>query len=647
MDAVRRSQLQDRAVIEELLRGDLLRRASRASTSEFPYAEGAAGSRGMSMAEAVERVKSDRIDPLNPSFAEAIIMREGYPSLLVKDGDYEEPQLEVWRTRLNPHRAIIRSAIASVGRVELDGHPQYKWVGTGWVIDDDVIVTNRHVAEVFVDPSTDNRSFERGVVPSVDFVEEHGLARELIAAIRDIVHVERPDGPDMAILKVERGRLAALGIQPLAIAQDGPGDGFLGVIGYPAFDGRNNADDQSRIFRDIYDKKRFAPGKVMNVSEFAFTFSHNCTTLGGNSGSAVIQIETGAVAGLHFGGREGDRNHAVNARTIRDIASRHGVRVRGVSGLSGGAGGGSHQAAEAAGDLSGRKGYDPAFLDPAAKFAVPLPRLNALQLRQVAKLKAGGGMELKYTHFSVVMNGPRRLAFLSAVNIDGTSLWHNPRGRDNWLLDPRIDEIEQVDNALYQRNDFDRGHLVRRLDPVWGSREEAAQAEADTFFYTNAAPQHKDLNQKIWLDLENHVLGGTDERDVRINVFAGPVFGSADPRSRRTGLEEVGIPLGFWKVTTSIGRTRGDRRALQAQAFVIWQWDMFGDRDLELVFGRGFETYQLPVSDLERLTGLDFGEGVRAADTFGETDADDGTESAAGVLRIRREPIRKPGDIVR
>lgn len=36
-----------------------------------------------------------------------------------------------------------------------------------------------------------------------------------------------------------------------------------------------------------------------------------------------------------------------------------------------------------------------------------------------ATFYAGGSMELKYTHFSVIMNGDRRLAFVSAANIDG------------------------------------------------------------------------------------------------------------------------------------------------------------------------------------------------------------------------------------
>ena len=40
-------------------------------------------------------------------------------------------------------------------------------------------------------------------------------------------------------------------------------------------------------------------------------FKHDCSTLGGNSGSSVIDLETNQVIGLHFGGRYLQGNSAV------------------------------------------------------------------------------------------------------------------------------------------------------------------------------------------------------------------------------------------------------------------------------------------------------------------------------------------------
>lgn len=42
------------------------------------------------------------------------------------------------------------------------------------------------------------------------------------------------------------------------------------------------------------------------------TFQHDCSTLGGNSGSCIVNLETHRIVGLHFGGRFRITNEAVN-----------------------------------------------------------------------------------------------------------------------------------------------------------------------------------------------------------------------------------------------------------------------------------------------------------------------------------------------
>jgi endonuclease G len=71
---------------------------------------------------------------------------------------------------------------------------------------------------------------------------------------------------------------------------------------------------------------------------------------------------------------------------------------------------------------------------------------------------------------------------------------------------------------------------VRRLDPCWGEDDVARQANTDSMFFPNIAPQHKNLNQKIWNDLEDHILETVDDRNARISVFVGCIF-----RRRRSG----------------------------------------------------------------------------------------------------------------
>ena len=51
------------------------------------------------------------------------------------------------------------------------------------------------------------------------------------------------------------------------------------------------------------------------------------------------------------------------------------------------------------------------------------------------------------------------------------------------------------------------------------------------------------------------------------------------------------------------------------RSFLLRQDHLVRDRDLEIVFGSGFEVFQLPVEELERMTGLDF-HVLRDADTL-------------------------------
>lgn len=151
---------------------------------------------------------------------------------------------------------------------------------------------------------------------------------------------------------------------------------------------------------------------------------------------------------------------------------------------------------------------------------------------------------LAYPRFSVLLDPERRLAAVTAVNIDGARLQSVPRTGD-WRLDPSVRDDEQAGPAVYARNDLDRGHLVRRRDPGWGDIDEARAATEATFFYPNAAPQAAGFHQskELWLGLEDHVLQYAETTDQRVSVFTAPVLDVADPPYRG-----IRIPLRFWKV---------------------------------------------------------------------------------------------------
>jgi endonuclease G len=243
-------------------------------------------------------------------------------------------------------------------------------------------------------------------------------------------------------------------------------------------------------------------------------------------------------------------------------------------------------------------GYDAGFLG----LELPLPASPT----PVADVAA-----LDYTHFSVILHRRRRLAELTAVCIDGSALVDVPRS-DEWRLDPRVSPTEQAGPELYASNPLDRGHLVRRRDPVWGP--DADEANLDTFTYPNAAPQVNAFNQskELWVGLEDHVLSFADTSDLRVSVFTGPVFADDDQRYRG-----VQIPRRFWKIAawSSAG-------SLACAAFLLDQGELLDALDLPSALPSDtppdlgpFRTFQLAVSQLTTLTGLGFAQ-LEAADRF-------------------------------
>jgi endonuclease G, mitochondrial len=256
-------------------------------------------------------------------------------------------------------------------------------------------------------------------------------------------------------------------------------------------------------------------------------------------------------------------------------------------------------------NYAARAGYDPGFLGGGAS-RVPLPALSSGLLAKAATREDGAAPKhvLTYHHFSVVMNAERRLAFFTAVNIDGRVSRRMKRESDRWFFDPRIPADQQTSEPVYADNPLDRGHLVRRLDPSWGESEAIAKLAADdTYHFTNCTPQHAEFNQRqtSWAGLEDYILENAETADVKVSVFSGPVFADDDEEYRG-----VKLPRQFWKVVV-MRKVSGD---LSATAYLLSQEEMIRGLEVALEeFSYGeYRTFQVPVERVAELTELDFGD---------------------------------------
>jgi endonuclease G, mitochondrial len=250
-----------------------------------------------------------------------------------------------------------------------------------------------------------------------------------------------------------------------------------------------------------------------------------------------------------------------------------------------------HEPTSPAEVFAGRNGYDPGFLEG---WEIRLPLAVGDNEPDMCELKQGGsGVELKYRNFSVIMSKSRRLPMLTAANINGAEARRVPR-IDTWSFDGRLDKEDQWGDEIYANNALDRGHMVRREDPVWGSLQMADQANEDTFHFTNSCPQMAGVNQRTWLGLEDYILRNAKADGMLVNVFTGPFF-------RGNDLEYRGalIPSAFWKIVAIV--TEDGRPS--ATAYKVDQAREL--EELEFVYA-GYKTFQISVRQVMDETGIDF-----------------------------------------
>lgn len=288
---------------------------NEAGTPGYPGMEGAHRPELLLGAAGLRKVIDGRPQTLTEAEIiglEAIIVLEGRPALRIQGADFYglPPRWEV----LDDHREAIKASIARVGRIEVTGHPHHKWIGTGFLAGPGTVLTNRHVAREFARTGVFGWKFKPGMSARLNVSAENGAADPVEFALTGIAGIH--DLYDLAVLMIARTDCTGESLPtPLQVAADQPGtvvDRMVYVVGYPDWDGlRNDSAHMREIFADVYGVKRLQPGLITSWASGARVLTHDCSTLGGNSGSPVIDLETHQVVGVHYSGTYLVENKAI------------------------------------------------------------------------------------------------------------------------------------------------------------------------------------------------------------------------------------------------------------------------------------------------------------------------------------------------
>lgn len=594
---------------------------------------------------------------------ESIILRRNRPVLDVRENAAvlefaSEAESDVWKARLSAAAEALDPVIRAVGRINLHNAP-LSWVGTGWLVAEHIVVTNRHVAQEFAQAGGDGFTFTqsggRPIRADVDFLSEFDNPDTRVFRLTQVLDITPAPGPDIAFFRVERAsgdhRLA----MPVPLAEEAALTNNAAVIGYPAFDSRiPDFTLMEDIFGARYNHKRLAPGAVTFLEDSRLY--HDCTTLGGNSGSAVIDLDSGLALGLHYSGAFMRTNYAVRSDvvakalrqvtkgsrpvrpapsaappeaprtsvtttipltitvTLGDPAPAVSVQTRPVAPFVQSDDDLLNNTEAPAESYRDRRGFRPDFIGDGGLLC-PLPQL--IDETDLLRFDFDGQEEtvLKYQHFSVAMNAARRLCLWSAVNINGAE----PKAarRVGWKYDGRIEKRFQIKKECYGNPPkFSRGHMTRRNDPGWGCAAEARLGNEDSMHVTNATPQMQSFNAPIWLELEDHALRNAIDDDMRICVYTGPVLKDDDPV-----FFGVQVPVAFWKVIAFVHERTGH---LSATGYRMNQTANLPRQD-EFVFwafqsSHTNEAAQVSIRSIEAETGLHFG-GLAEIDPLGQQES--------------------------
>lgn len=252
-----------------------------------------------------------------------------------------------------------------------------------------------------------------------------------------------------------------------------------------------------------------------------------------------------------------------------------------------------HQAKQNSPEEKQSMGYQPNFL---SGHSVPLPIPSA-------RIKTQAFEEGEFVHHSkhsLMFNEERGFAICAAHNIDGETLGEDQLSNRSFKADPKIrpTTIQVLNDQGYKHNPWDRGHLARRKSLSWGETdEEIRTAELESDYYSNIVPQHENLHDDAWGEIEDWMLDRILDGQKRACVFTGPVLTPEDPVYQAPSQDPIQIPAGFWKIMVIL-----DGGQIKSAAFLVWQRDY--DSDEPLSFSPILE--QVRVTTIEMITGLSF-----------------------------------------
>ena len=220
------------------------------------------------------------------------------PVIGISDRGFDIPPT-YWRS-LEPRRASIEARIAACGHLAFSMGGERQPMGSAFLVAPDIIVTTNHtIASIMAPGGPPPAIWPDRVVwftSAIDPGKSEGVR------IKEILGVDAD--ARLALLRLEKPNRD---VEPVPIAPTGfsvvPRSEIY-LVGYPYFSRLSDAGLAQQVFDDKFGLKRLQPGRILAAPDTERSFDHDASTLPGNAGSPVIDLETGYAIGVHWGGMD-------------------------------------------------------------------------------------------------------------------------------------------------------------------------------------------------------------------------------------------------------------------------------------------------------------------------------------------------------
>ncbi len=160
---------------------------------------------------------------------------------------------------------------------------------------------------------------------------------------------------------------------------------------------------------------------------------------------------------------------------------------------------------------------------------------------------------------------------------------------DAWAYDPILGSELSSAPFSYYADDYARGHQLPSADRLC-----CRDANEQTFYGTNIAPQLNEHNEGIWTNIENKVRNVAKDSDTTY-VVTGCVVADSQEFSTDSDGKQITVPTAFFK---AVLRYKASDSAPWTAAGFFTEHKKYASNDLKPI--------SMTIDELEEKTGLDF-----------------------------------------